>query len=44
MKEKLAGLGVNIDVKCGPDFERFIDTESAKWGPLVNRLGLKLDY
>ena len=44
VKEKLASLGVEINVRCGPDFERFIDAESAKWGPLVNRLGLKLDY
>ncbi|MCE4225599.1 tripartite tricarboxylate transporter substrate binding protein [Methylobacterium sp. C25] len=44
IKEKLAGLGADVSIKCGPDYGTFIDAETARWGELIKKIGLKLDY
>ncbi len=44
VKAKLLGLGAETDVACGADFARFIGTETAKWGALVKKTGIQLEY
>lgn len=44
IKEKLAGLGADVSIKCGPDYGTFVDAETARWGELIKKIGLKLDY
>jgi len=44
VQEKLAGLGAETKVRCGPDYAAFIDSETEKWGELIKKIGLKLEY
>ena len=43
VKERLAGLGVEIYAKGHADLAALTKADLEKWGPIVKQVGIKLD-
>ena len=43
LRDAMAKNGLTIVGGSAADFRRFIDADVARWGPVINRLGVKLN-
>ncbi len=43
VKERLAGLGVEIYAKGPEDLAKLTKADLDRWGPIVKQIGIKLD-
>ncbi len=43
MSEQLRKKGMVVDLRAGVDFENFIEAQSQFYGPMIQRLGIRLD-
>ena len=43
IRDRLSAKGMVVDVRTGPDFEAFIQAQSSLYGPMIQRLDIRLD-
>lgn len=43
IRDRLSAKGMVVDVRTGPDFESFIQAQSSLYGPMIQRLDIRLD-